>query len=120
MRDHDLPVGATCDVLVVGGGTAGIAAAIAAARSGARTMLVERYGFLGGLATTALVGAFCGLYTTGPRKLPVVAGVCGELIARLRSVGGADEKRTSGIDSRLAAINYDPELFKLVSERMAL
>ena len=83
-------------------------------------MLVERYGFLGGLATTALVGAFCGLYTTGPQKRPVVAGICGDLIGRLRSVGGADEKRTSGIDSRLAAVNYDPELFKFVSERMAL
>jgi hypothetical protein len=120
MQDHELPVSATCDVLVVGGGAAGIAAAIAAARSGAETMLVERYGFLGGLATTALVGAFCGLYTTGPRKHLIVAGVCGELIARLRSIGGAEEKQSSGIDSRLAAVSYDPELFKFVSERMAL
>jgi hypothetical protein len=119
IRDDELPV-VSCDVLVVGGGAAGIAAAISAARSGAATMLVERYGFLGGLATTALVGAFCGLYTTGPRKRPVVAGVCGDLIRRLRSVGGADDKRTSGVDSRLAAINYDPELLKLVSEQMAL
>jgi glycine/D-amino acid oxidase-like deaminating enzyme len=119
MRDQELPTSACCDVLVVGGGVAGIAAAIAAARSGAATILVERYGFLGGLATTALVGAFCGLYTTGPRKRPVVAGVCADLITRLRSIGGADEKRTSGIDPRLAAVNYDPELFKLVAERMA-
>ncbi len=120
MQDHELPVSATCDVLVVGGGAAGIAAAIAAARSGAQTMLVERYGFLGGLATTALVGAFCGLYTTGPEKHLIVAGVCDELITRLRSTGGAEEKRVSGIDPRLAAVSYDPELFKFVAERMAL
>ncbi|MCL5734176.1 MAG: FAD-dependent oxidoreductase [Actinobacteria bacterium] len=120
MQGHKLPLSATCDVLVVGGGAAGIAAAIAAARSGAETMLVERYGFLGGLATTALVGAFCGLFTTGPKKHPIVAGVCDELITRLRNVGGAEEKRTSGIDSRLAAVSYDPELFKFVAEQMAL
>ena len=44
------------DVLVVGGGNAGCAAALAAARNGARTLLVERYGFLGGTATAAMVG----------------------------------------------------------------
>ncbi len=44
------------DVLVVGGGNAGCAAAIASARHGARTLLVERYGFLGGTATAAMVG----------------------------------------------------------------
>ncbi|MBN1321913.1 MAG: FAD-dependent oxidoreductase [Thermoleophilia bacterium] len=120
MQHHELPVSATCDVLVVGGGAAGIAAAIAAARSGARTMLVERYGFLGGLATTALVGAFCGLYTTGPKKHLIVAGVCDELITRLQGMDGAESKRSSGVDSRLAAISYDPELFKFAAERMAV
>ena len=46
---RDLPVRKQCDVLVVGGGPAGIAAAIAAARNGAHTILLERYGGLGGL-----------------------------------------------------------------------
>ncbi|MBV8147544.1 MAG: FAD-dependent oxidoreductase, partial [Candidatus Eremiobacteraeota bacterium] len=45
-----------CEVLVVGGGNAGCAAALAAARSGARVLLVERYGFLGGTATASMVG----------------------------------------------------------------
>jgi len=119
-QENGLRVSAACDVLVVGGGAAGIAAAIAAARSGARTMLVERYGFLGGLATTALVGAFCGLYTTGSKKHLIVAGVCEELITRLQDMDGAERKRSSGIDSRLAAISYDPELFKFATERMAM
>lgn len=120
MQDHELPVSATCDVVVIGGGAAGIAAAVAAARTGAQTMLVERYGFLGGLATTALVGAFCGLYTTGPQKHLVVAGACDELITRLQGMGGAEGKRTSEVDSRLAAVSYDPELFKFAAEQMAL
>jgi hypothetical protein len=120
MQDHELPVSATCDVLVIGGGAAGIAAAVAAARSGANTMLVERYGFLGGLATTALVGAFCGLYTTGPRKQLIVAGACDELITRLQGMGGAEGKRTSEVDNRLAAVSYDPELLKFAAEQMVL
>ncbi len=119
-QDQEAKVAKTCDVLVVGGGCAGIAAAVAAARSGASTVLVERYGFLGGLATTALVGAFCGLYTTGPEKKQIVGGIGDELIARLKKIDGTDEKHTSGVDARLAAISYDPELFKFAAEQMAL
>lgn len=119
-QDSQLRVGRTCDVVVVGGGAAGIAAAIAAARSGADTLVVERYGFLGGMATTALVGAFCGLFTTGPQKIPVVAGITDELLSRLRAMDGATEKRTSTLDPRIASVGYDPELFKFVAERMAL
>lgn len=51
-----------CDVLVAGGGVAGVAAAVASARQGARSLLVERNGFLGGTATAAEVGTVCGLY----------------------------------------------------------
>ncbi|MEY8839945.1 FAD-dependent oxidoreductase [Cribrihabitans sp. XS_ASV171] len=49
------------DVLVVGGGSAGIAAAVSAARSGANVMLVERMGFLGGTLTSVTLGSICGL-----------------------------------------------------------
>ena len=49
-------------MVVVGGGAAGLAAAVAAARAGARTALVERYGFLGGMATAGMVSTICGLY----------------------------------------------------------
>jgi FAD dependent oxidoreductase len=51
-----------CDVTVIGAGAAGIAAAVAAAKAGANVVLVERYGFTGGLATSAMVGTICGLY----------------------------------------------------------
>ena len=58
-------MGMKTDLLVVGGGAAGIAAGVAAARSGASVLLIERYGFLGGMATAAMVGTICGLYHRG-------------------------------------------------------
>lgn len=54
--------GLESDVLVVGAGPAGIAASVAAARAGASVVLLEKYGFPGGLASTAMVGSICGLY----------------------------------------------------------
>ena len=53
--ERQVPVAHEVDVLICGGGFAGIAAAVAAARNGVSTMLIEKYGFLGGLATGALV-----------------------------------------------------------------
>ena len=51
------------DVLVVGGGAAGVAAAVTAARAGAKVLLLEKYGFCGGAAVAGLSGTVCGLYT---------------------------------------------------------
>jgi FAD dependent oxidoreductase len=55
-----------CDVAVVGAGAAGIAAGVAAAKAGAKVVIVERHGFTGGLATTAMVGTICGLFYRNP------------------------------------------------------
>ena len=79
----------SCDVLVVGGGSAGVAAAIGAARAGAETRLVERYGFLGGMATAAMVGTVCGLYATEAAGRPRLlnAGIAAEIEGRLRATG---------------------------------
>jgi len=68
------------DIVVAGGGPAGVAAAITAARMGADVTLVERYGFLGGMATVGFVFPFMTHYA-GDR--PVIAGIWGEMIARL-------------------------------------
>ena len=82
------PANLSYDVVVVGGGSAGVAAAFGAAATGARTLLLERYGFLGGAATTSNVLAYCGLYAQGgARAEPVVAGVASQVIEALTRLG---------------------------------
>jgi hypothetical protein len=84
----ELDVLPPCDVLVIGGGSAGIAAATAAGRAGARVRLVERYGTLGGTSTGALVGPFMTSYDADGNE-PVVAGIFREVVARMEQIGGA-------------------------------
>jgi hypothetical protein len=80
-----------CDVLVVGGGSAGLAAAVAAARSGARTLLVEWHATLGGMATAALVHSLCGLYLlrAEPGAVEANPGFATEVAAQLLAAGAA-------------------------------
>ena len=90
------PASLSCDVLVVGAGAAGVAAAVAAGRAGARVVLVERYGFLGGLASAAQVGTACGLYLRDPSSStprPVAGGFVGEYACRLQRAAGAEPLR---------------------------
>ncbi|HEX7220945.1 MAG TPA: FAD-dependent oxidoreductase [Burkholderiales bacterium] len=115
------------DVLVVGGGPAGLGAALGAVQAGARVILAERYGFLGGNATAALVMPLMSFHTQVPQKErrgattllptdhgpgePVVGGVLAKLLSRLVHVGGA-------IPPTLATgyvVPFDPEWFKLVA-----
>jgi len=101
----------TCDVLVIGGGAAGVAAATAAGRAGARVVLLERYGFLGGLATTAQVGTICGLYlrdAIGAEATPVAGGFAIEFAGRLRNAGSTNPIR---VDQGLWVLPYFPPDF---------
>jgi len=79
------------DVMVAGGGSAGLAAAVSAARSGARTLLVERHGSLGGMAPAAFVHSICGLYLLSDNRQPEPAnpGFATEFASRLIAAGGA-------------------------------
>ena len=119
----------TCDVLVIGGGTAGIAAAVACARHGARTVLIERFGCLGGMATTGLVGPFMTSFDKSGRE-PTVKGIFDELVLRMVELGGAVHPKevpagspyTSYFPSDLQTHHnvtpFDPEIMKYVAQEM--
>ena len=83
---RETPVVGDVDVLVVGGGPAGLCAAVAAARLGARVILVERYGHLGGLASG---GEVIVLDDMADRREKTVGGLCDEVVDRLDALGGA-------------------------------
>jgi len=71
---RDIPVFLEADVVIIGGGSAGLAAAISSSQAGARTVLLERYGFFGGNAVSAWVGTVCGLYRTTAEGFDLVCG----------------------------------------------
>lgn len=118
----DLPV-RTFDVVVAGGGTAGVLAAMAAARQGAKTLLIERKGYTGGTVTeggTALHSFFNLWQAFGVEKRQVVQGLPQKIIDRLMAVGGcsghAEMVKGYGYDSVCTAV--DVELYKLVTMEM--
>lgn len=123
-------VAARTDVLVVGGGPAGLGAAVGAADVGADVVLAERYGFLGGNATAALVMPLMSFHTQRPtiekagmtnlmptdhgRGHPVIAGVLRDLLERLvRADGAIEPSEETGY-----VVPFDPEIFKLVALQM--
>ncbi len=88
------------DVAVIGGGCAGLAAAVTAARGGARTLLVERHGFLGGMGTASLVHTFCGLYLLRDEPGAVLAnpGFASEMAGRMIAATGIGPVRMGRLD----------------------
>src|SRR3954452_19324635 len=83
------PLFAEYDIVVLGGGPAGIAAAAGAGRARRATLLIERYGFLGGMGTAAGVTNFCGLHANVHGKLrQVVHGIADDLLGRIDRLGG--------------------------------
>ncbi|MBV9277153.1 MAG: FAD-dependent oxidoreductase [Candidatus Eremiobacteraeota bacterium] len=105
------------DVLVVGGGNAGCAAAIAAARHGARTLLIERYGFLGGTATASMVGPWMTFHSANDR---IVGGIAQEIVDRLVAKGASPGHLRDASDYVPTITPFDPEVHKaLLFEMMA-
>jgi glycine/D-amino acid oxidase-like deaminating enzyme len=105
------------DVLVIGSGSAGAAAAIAAAQQGASVTLIERYGFMGGISTQVL-DTFYGFYTPGSVPKKVVGGVPDQVVAALQARSRVlFRPNTYGAGQ---GITYDPETLKVVWETLAL
>jgi 2-polyprenyl-6-methoxyphenol hydroxylase-like FAD-dependent oxidoreductase len=131
-----LPVRHETQVLVVGGGPAGVAAAVAAARNGADTTLVERYNHLGGMATGGLVILIP--HMSAGTAEQEIAGICDEMVQRLDAKGGArhpERQLLGSTDARLTdqmkhyhdfvvdgrvrmTVIVDPELLKCVCNEM--
>jgi glycine/D-amino acid oxidase-like deaminating enzyme len=112
-----VPLFGSHDVVVLGGGPAGIAAATAAARLGADVLLVERYGFLGGMGTAAGVTNFCGLHANVHGTIrPVVHGVADDLLERMRALDGLNEPHL--IFGRIHAQAYDMSAFKCAADAL--
>ncbi len=94
---------------MVGGGNAGCAAALAAARHGAHTLLVERYGFLGGTATAAMVGPWMTFHSGTER---IVGGIAQEIVERLVALGGSPGHIADASDYVPTITPFDPEVHK--------
>lgn len=106
-----IPVMDEVDVLVAGGGPAGIGAAVAAAREGARTLVVERYGFLGGNLTQAMVNP---MFTFHDEKgVQVIRGVAGELVDRLAKQNLSPGHVTDLTFDNASMTPFDPEGMKV-------
>src|SRR5438105_8454095 len=115
---RDTPVLAEHEVVVLGGGPAGIAAAAAAGRAGRSTILVERYGFLGGAGTAAGLANFCGLHAkVDGEHQQVVHGIADDMLDRLKVMGAlaAPHELFKG---RIQAQAYDVSAYKIVADEL--
>jgi hypothetical protein len=108
------------DVCVIGAGPAGLAAAVSAASNGARTLLVERYGFLGGMGTAGGVTNFAGLYgRRGGQMQMLVRGVVDELLDRIDKLGGLNAPQ-DGLQGRIRVRSYDVPAYKCAADEWLL
>src|SRR5512141_3521316 len=109
---RETPVLGEYEVVVLGGGPAGIAAAVTAARAGRSTLLIERYGFLGGMGTAAGVTNFCGLHANVRGRIEqVVHGVADRVLDRIRALDGPHAPHN--LFGRTVAQAYDTAAYKI-------
>ena len=117
---RQLPVFGEYDLVVLGAGPSGIAASVSAARRGARTLLVERYGFAGGMGTAGGVTNFAGLYgRIGGEMVQVVRGVVDELLERIDRLDGLNVPQL-GLQGRIQVRSYDVSAYKCAADELLL
>lgn len=111
-----------CDVLIIGGGVAGVSAAIASAEEGAKVVLLEKLGWLGGMVTGAYVIALCGCFDGHLGKNRTVRGNFDKIVNRAIKEGAAKwTKWNRNVPSRKGReVTVDPEGFKYVLDRMVI
>ncbi|CAG7648580.1 FAD-dependent oxidoreductase [Paenibacillus allorhizosphaerae] len=112
---ESIPISKQADVVVIGGGPSGIAAAIASARNGAKTLLIEQRGYLGGMGTVSLVPAFCPFTD---KEKPVIRGIGLELLEQMKQNCSAEYQRM--YRSSLDWVPIDPEVLKRVYDEAVL
>ncbi|MDT3686147.1 MAG: FAD-dependent oxidoreductase [Pseudorhodoplanes sp.] len=116
---RSVPVFGEFDIVVLGGGPAGIAAAAAAGNLRCNTLLVERYGFLGGMGTAAGVTNFCGLHANVHGEIrQVVRGIADDLLARIDRLGGLNKPHS--IFGKTFAQAYDNAAYKIAADDLLL
>ena len=128
--EREIPVRDKVDVLVVGGGTAGVTAAISAARMGAKTLVIERYGFLGGLVTGGPTGmhTFFNCYHSEDgtpdvsEKKQLIKGLPQKIVDRLKEAGGGLGHVELEFSKRFISVltPVDPEVYKWLAMEMVL
>jgi hypothetical protein len=117
-RARDIPVWGEFDVVVVGGGPAGIAASVVAARHGAKTLLVERYGFLGGMGTAGGVTNLAGLFgRRDGETVQLVHGIVDELLERIDALGGLNQPQ-DGMGGKIRVRSYDVPAYKCAADSL--
>jgi hypothetical protein len=116
---RQVPLYGKYEVVVLGGGPAGIAASVAAASAGRRTLLIERYGFLGGMGTAAGVTNFCGLHANVHGEMHrVVQGIASDLLGRIDRLGGLNAPHL--VLGKILAQAYDTAAYKIAADDLLL